>query len=253
MNLKELNPKSRFSQCAKNYAKFRPNYPNEIINFLHESIGLTEESVIADIGSGTGISTKLFLDNGNIAYGVEPNLEMRQEAEETLANYKRFYSIDASSENTKLRSESIDIIVAAQSFHWFDLKPTKEEFLRILKPGGMVVILTNWRKKSENKFMNGYMQIVWKYGQNLNLKPSNETIPAFFYPNVIRKKVFDNPHSCTFERLKGELTSYSYMPTEQDPEFKPMIKDLENLFKKYNVNGTVTFEFEIVLYYGKIK
>ncbi len=253
MNLKEFNPKSRFSERVENYVKFRPSYPKEILNFLHESIGFMQESVIADIGSGTGISTKLFLDNGNIVYGVEPNREMRQAAEEILADYTRFYSMDASSENTKLKSESIDIIVAAQAFHWFDPKPTKEEFLRILKPKGTVILLANMRKKSDNKFMNGYMDIIEKYGQDLNLKTDNQTIPKFFYPNVVYKEVFDNPHIFTLDRLKGELISYSYMPNQQDSRFKPMMIELENLFEKYNDNGTVIFEYETIVYYCKIK
>lgn len=108
----------------------------------------------------------MFLDNENIVYGVEPNAEMRQAAEKILATYSNFFSIDASSENTKLQSKYIDIIIAAQAFHWFDPKPTKVEFLRILKSGGVVVLLANMRKLSSNKFMNGYMEIVGKYAQS---------------------------------------------------------------------------------------
>ncbi len=208
---------------------------------------------MADIGSGTGISSKLFLDNGNIVYGVEPNSKMRQAAEETLATYSNFYSIDAYSKNTKLKSESIDIIVVAQAFHWFEPEPTKEEFLRILKLGGSVVLLANMKKRSSNKFMNGYMEVIRKYGQSLNLKKDSQTIPTFFYPNTVHKKVFDNPLIFNFDRLKGELASFSYMPNEQDPRFKPMISELEVLFEKYNDNGTVNFEYETTVYYCKMK
>lgn len=253
MNLKELNPKNRFSDRVKNYVKFRPSYPSEILDYLHNTIGFSVKSIIADVGSGTGISTKLFLDNGNIVYGIEPNPEMRQAAEEILTNYSNFSSIDASSENTKLQSEAVDIVVAAQAFHWFDPKPTKEEFMRILKPGGAVVILANRRKRSNNKFMNEYMEIVAKYGQSLNLKTDNQTIPTFFYPNPVQKEVFYNPHIFNFDRLKGDLVSYSYMPNEQDPRFKPMIEELEVLFENYNDNGKVTFEYETVVYCCKMK
>ncbi|WP_244990616.1 NAD-dependent epimerase/dehydratase family protein [Clostridium algidicarnis] len=251
--LRELNPKIRFSNRVENYVKFRPSYPNEVIDFLRSSIGLNEKSIIADIGSGTGLATKLFLDNGNIVYGLEPNLEMRQAAEEVLASYSSFFSIDSSSENTMLQSEHIDVIVAAQAFHWFDPKPTKEEFLRILKPGGVVVLLVNRRKRSNDKFMNGYMEIVWKYGQPLNIKADSESIADFFYPNNVHEKVFYNPYTFNFDRLKGELMSYSYMPNEQDPKFKSMISELELLFEKYNDNGTVILQYETVLYYCKMK
>lgn len=253
MSLTELDFKSRFSNRVENYVKYRPNYPNKIIDFLEVAIGFTKESIIADIGSGTGISTKLFLDNGNIVYGVEPNVDMRQAAEEYLDIYSNFHSIDACSENTKLESESVDIITVAQAFHWFDPKPTKEEFLRILKPNGVVVVLANMRKKSSNKFMNEYMEIVWKYGQKMNIKAASETIPNFFRPNIIHKEVFYNPQIFDFNRLKGDLISYSYMPTEKDAEFEPMMVELKALFEKHNDNGTVIFQYETQVYYCKMK
>ncbi len=133
MKLKELNPKGRFSNRVENYAKYRPYYPAEIIKFLNTTIGLTKGDIIADIGSGTGIFSKLFLDNGNEVYGIEPNAEMRSAGEKYLINHTNFYSIDASSEYTKLESESVDIITSGQAFHWFEPEPTKKEFLRILK------------------------------------------------------------------------------------------------------------------------
>lgn len=102
MILEELNPKSRFSSRVQNYAKYRPSYPNEILDFLHEVVGFSKNSIVADIGSGTGICTKVFLKNGNIVYAVEPNENMRQAAENALAAYKNFHSIDGSSESTKL-------------------------------------------------------------------------------------------------------------------------------------------------------
>ena len=178
---------------------------------------------------------------------------MRQAAEKILATYSNFFSIDASSENTKLQSEYVDVIVAAQAFHWFDPKPTKEEFLRILKPGGVVVLLANMRKRSNDKFMNGYMEIVGKYGQSLNLKTDSQTIPIFFCQSTVHKEVFYNPYTFNFDRLKGELVSYSYIPNEQDPQFKPMISELEALFERYNDNGTVIFEYETVVYYCRMK
>lgn len=94
MDLKELKPKSRFNNRAENYDRYRPSYPESIINFLEETIGLSENSIIADIGSGKGISTKIFLDNGNTVYAVEPNNDMRQLAEKLLSSYNNFYSVE---------------------------------------------------------------------------------------------------------------------------------------------------------------
>lgn len=255
MNLKELNPKSRFSNRAENYAKYRPDYPKEIIDFLNEVVGFNKKSVVADIGSGTGILTKMFLDNGNSVYAVEPNKEMRQASEGQLKSYEKFNSIEGASDNTKLEPESIDIITAAQSFHWFDLEPTKKEFLRVLKENGAVVLMWNLRKRVPDEFMNEYMEIVLKYSENLNLKSDSdkETIPNFFKPKTVHKKVFNNPQIFDYERLKGELLSYSYMPTETHENFPSMIKELENLFNKHNNNGEVTIQYETHLHYCVMK
>ena len=132
---------NRFSNRVENYIKYRPDYPNEVIAFLKIQKLLTAESVIADIGSGTGISTELFLKQGNVVAGVEPNKEMREAGERLLKKYSNFKSIDATAENTTLENKSIDLVIAGQAFHWFDKEKSKKEFQRILKPNGTVVLM----------------------------------------------------------------------------------------------------------------
>lgn len=252
MNEKETNSKERFSNRVDNYSKYRPSYPNEIIDFLKETIGLTKNSVIADIGSGTGISSKIFLDNGNTVYGVEPNDKMREEGNRFLESYNNFYSIKGSSESTELKQESIDIVVAAQAFHWFDPKPTREEFLRILKPNGVVLLL--WNRRIENSdFMKDYLKLLREYREKLKVSSDNKVIPEFFKGKQIETKIFYNPYKCNINRLRGELASYSYMPNEDDPRFNSMIKDLESIFYKYEYNGSVVLEYETEVYYCNIK
>ena len=253
MNLTELNPKGRFSNRVENYTKYRPNYPNEIIRFLNITIGLTKGAIIADIGSGTGISSKLFLDNGNEVYGIEPNEEMRSAGEKYLIHYTNFHSIDSSSEYTKLESKSVDVITSGQAFHWFEPEPTKKEFLRILKPDGFVVIFNNRRKFSNSIFMNEYMELIAKYSEREYSNVLNTDLPNFFGLKTIDKKIFPNPQIYNLERLKGDLVSYSYIPNEEDSRFNYMISDLELLFEKYNNNGTLIFDYETVLYYCKMK
>ncbi|MBA7619377.1 putative methyltransferase [subsurface metagenome] len=116
----KIDPKKRFSSRVENYIKYRPSYPLEIIDFLIEKKTLPEDTVIADIGSGTGILTKVFLDNGNQVYGVEPNKDMREAAEKFLQGYTNFSSLEGSAETTGLEENCIDLIIAGQSFHWFD-------------------------------------------------------------------------------------------------------------------------------------
>lgn len=254
MKLEELNPKARFSSRVDNYAKYRPNYPNEIIKFLNAKIGLTKRAVIADVGSGTGISSKLFLDNGNEVYGIEPNAEMRSAGEEYLINYKNFHSIEAASENTKLQSESVDIITSGQAFHWFEPEATKKEFLRILKPNGWVVIFNNRRKFNDSQFMNEYMGLIEKYSQKeFGSSVLNTDLPKFFDLKEIHKELFYNPQVFDLERLKGDLASYSYIPNEDEPIFNNMISEFEFLFEKYNNDGKLVFDYETALYYCKMK
>lgn len=229
-------------------------YSNEIIGYLHEVAGLNKNSIIADIGSGTGICTKMFLDNGNTVYAVEPNQEMRQVAEYLLEAYEKFYSIDGSAENTKLQSESIDIITVAQAFHWFTPQPTKEEFFRILKPNGIVVLLWNFRKKMSYGFMHEYLELIRRYAASYANESSDDDImPHFFDHRTIHTKVFPNHQKADFERLKGELASFSYMPNEGDIHFQPMISELQDLFNQYSTNGSVVLEYESYLYYSKLK
>jgi ubiquinone/menaquinone biosynthesis C-methylase UbiE len=253
MNLKEFNPKCRFSNRVENYEKYRPNYPNEIINFLNTKIQLDKEDIIADIGSGTGISAKLFLDNGNEVYGIEPNAEMRSAGEKSLIHYTNFHSLDASSEDTKLESESVDVITSGQAFHWFEPEATKKEFLRILKPDGFVVIFNNRRKFSDSPFMNEYMKLISKYSETEFSNSLNTDLPNFFGLKIIHEEVFSNPQVFSLGRLKGDLVSYSYIPNEEDPKFNNMISEFELLFEKYSDNGALIFEYETVLYYCKMK
>ncbi|MFX1268184.1 MAG: class I SAM-dependent methyltransferase, partial [Promethearchaeota archaeon] len=170
-----LDPKKRFSSRVENYIKFRPNYPSEIIKFLKEKKILIKDSIIADIGSGTGILSEIFLKNGNVVYGIEPNADMRNAAEKLLENYSDFITVDGSAESTNLKGKSIDIITVGQAFHWFDIKQTQKEFRRILKEGGYVILIWNNRKKSDSGFSTEYEKFITKYGKDYKFTRKDET------------------------------------------------------------------------------
>lgn len=113
----------------------------------------------------------------------------------------------------------------------------------------------NIRKRVPDEFMNEYIDLVYKYSENFNPKSDSDkdTIPNFFKPKTVHKKVFNNPQVFDLERLKGELLSFSYIPDETDEKFPPMIKELKNLFDKYNNNGEVIIQYETILYYCVMK
>src|SRR5947209_11876909 len=127
-----IDSTSRFSSRVENYIRYRPGYPQSVVELLAGECGLTPTSVVADVGSGTGILTELFLRNGNTVYGVEPNREMREAGEGLLAGYPNFHSVDGRAEATGLPDASVDFVTAGQAFHWFDAQGARAEFSRIL-------------------------------------------------------------------------------------------------------------------------
>src|SRR5207253_5072108 len=136
----------RFSSRVEDYARYRPGYPPEVIQLLKTECGLSGESVVADVASGTGIFTRMLLENHCRLLGIEPNAEMRRAAEEFLAGYASFTTLNGTAQSTILRDHSVDIITAAQAAHWFDPGKARQEFVRILKPGGWTVLMWNDRR-----------------------------------------------------------------------------------------------------------
>ncbi len=248
------NSIGRFSNRVENYIKYRPHYPKEIIKFLEDECGLTESSKIADIGSGPGISSEHFISNHNILYAVEPNPEMRAAAEKIFAGSENFISINGTAEAASLENNSVDFIIAGQAFHWFDKERCKIEFKRILKSDGYVVLMWN-EKTSSNDFMRAYYDLIEKYGTDYETinhgNVDDEIIAKFFSPNSYMLKTFLHNHVLDYEGLKGRLLSSSYIPLEGE-KHDEMIKILESIFEKNNVNGKVEMEYEAALYYGKL-
>src|SRR5437764_251262 len=120
MSQTKFDSTARFSDRVENYVRYRPGYPIQVLAMLERQTNLTRNSIIADVGSGTGISSKLFLDHGNMVYGIEPNREMREAAEKLLKGYRNFHSVNGTAESTTLAESSVDFVIAGQAFHWFD-------------------------------------------------------------------------------------------------------------------------------------
>ena len=246
-----LDPKVRFSSRVENYIRYRPKYPQEIITFLKEKAILFDDTIIADVGSGTGILSELFLKNGNVVYGIEPNVDMRKAGEKLLEKYENFFSIEGSAESTGLDKKSIDLITAGQAFHWFDIDKTKLEFKRILKTNSYVVLIWNNRKKEGNNFSHEYENLVSKYGVDYKEVRKQESTVSKFYNYEM--KIFYNYQVSDFKGFKGRFLSASYIPLENDPIFPKMISELEEIFSKYEKNGTIKLEYDTEVYYGQLR
>lgn len=248
-----LDSKERFSNRVSNYVKFRPTYPDEAINFIIGQSGITPNSIIADIGSGTGKFTKLLLDKGIKTIAVEPNRNMREAAEKELSGYSNFTSVNASAEETTLGNQSIDVITVAQAFHWFDRDVCKAEWRRILKPVGRVVLIWN-RRDYSSEFMREYQNAIMKYhGETPNEthdKINKAVFDAFYaeYETVHFKwsQQFD------FDGLWGRAQSSSYSPVAGHPNHELLKSALKSLFDQYNQNGIINFEYDTEVAVGTI-
>lgn len=245
----------RFSTRVENYVKYRPHYPAAIIPYLAKETGLTRDTVVADIGAGTGISAQPFLDNGNKVYAVEPNTEMREMAEKLLHRYPGFQSVAGSAEHTTLPDNSIELILAGTAFHWFDQSATAAEFQRIGKDNAAIVLMWNVRQ-SELPFEKSYEKLLHQYGtdykelQHRNVGASQ--LASFFAPAAIFETSFQNAQIFDFAALKGRMLSSSYVPEKDHPSYPAMMKDLEDIFWKYQEQGMVKFHYETKLYWGRI-
>ncbi|MES2705607.1 MAG: class I SAM-dependent methyltransferase [Verrucomicrobiota bacterium] len=250
-----LTPESRFSGRVENYIRFRPGYPSGIAALLQRETGLSPASAVADIGSGTGISTAVLLDTGSTVFAVEPNRGMREAAERLLAGRRGFVSIDGTAENTGLPAHTIDLVTAFQAFHWFKGPATRAEFDRILKPGGRVALIWNVRRPDSTPFLRDYENLLLTYGTDYaTIRHENVHGPEllqFFKDGQCAQYSLPNHQICGFEDLKGRLLSCSYIPQESHPAFPAMIRELEQLFARHRVDGRVTIEYGTLVYLGR--
>lgn len=247
-------PEQRFSDRVENYIRYRPSYPQAIIPLLQREAGLIPQSVIADVGSGTGISAEFFLHAGNVVNAVEPNREMRAAAERLLAHFPNFHSVDGTAQATTLPDHSVDFIVAAQAFHWFNTPETRAEFTRILKPGGHIVLIWNERKLNATPFLQAFEQLLLTFGSDYT-KVRHENVNAdalgAFFGGVYDTYTFANEQHFDFEGLKGRLLSSSYAPAAGQPRHDEMIAELYRIFDVYQKSGQVCFEYDTRVHLGR--
>jgi SAM-dependent methyltransferase len=254
-HLDNLAPTERFSARAGNYAKYRPSYPASLIDFMLEEFGLGPGSVVADVGSGTGILSRLLLERQVMVIGVEPNREMREEAEKALRDIAHFRSVDGTAEVTTLADASVDLVAAAQAFHWFDHGRAYCEFRRIAGPTGWAALIWNARKTAASAFMAEYEGIVGKYGSEFarcgGELVSFERLQRIFGAGL-QEQTFGNFQDLDWGGMRGRLLSASYMPMEDSAGFEPMMKALRDAFERHQQNGQVRLEYETRLYFGRL-
>lgn len=244
------NSKERFTSRVSDYVKYRPTYPPQVLQTLKSDFNLQPFHQVADVGSGTGISTELFLKNGNTVFAIEPNEKMRQQAEDILSTYPTFKSLNGSSEKTSLANDSIDFIACAQAFHWFEPNSTKMEFQRILKSGGCVTILFNDRKSTGSPFSVRYEKLLKTYSTDYQIvnhrNIDQQRLLSFLGP--YQEFNFPNHQDFDEEGLLGRLKSSSYSLEEGHPGFKDMVQQIKLIFNETQSNGFIRMEYQTQMY-----
>ncbi|HEV8040301.1 MAG TPA: class I SAM-dependent methyltransferase [Bryobacteraceae bacterium] len=250
-----MNPTGRFSSRVDDYSRYRPSYPPEIIALLECECKLNTDSTVADVGSGTGLLSKLFLDFGCSVIGIEPNREMREAGDRFLARYPRFSGKDARAEQTGLPDSSVDLVTAGQAFHWFDTTAAHGEFKRILRPPKWVALIWNEREVTGG-FLSGYEQLLQRYAPDYqrvdHRQIGPERIIEFFSHREWKLATFGNIQEFDLAGVLGRLRSSSYAPHPGDAAYEPMMAELTALFETHRQNGHVAFLYRTNVYHGTL-
>ncbi|WP_433925733.1 class I SAM-dependent methyltransferase [Stenotrophomonas nematodicola] len=247
----------RFSNRVADYVRYRPDYPPALLDWLHQDIGVSPDTLVADIGAGTGISTRLFLAAGHPVIAVEPNAAMRAAAEQWLSrDYLRLKVVDGTAEATTLARDSVGLVAAAQAFHWFDTDAVRQEWARILHPGGLALVFWNSRLLDSSPFLIGYEQLLLEFGTDYTAVAEryqdDDTMRAWFGDGLRGMARLPNAQWLDLDGLRGRLLSSSYAPPAGDPRHAPMLDALQRLFDAHAVNGRVAFEYQTRAFIGTL-
>jgi SAM-dependent methyltransferase len=238
------------------YVRSRPSYPLEVIDLLRSECGLQEHSVVADVGSGTGIFTGLLLAAGCTVFAVEPNAPMRDAAELRFGGHPWFHSVEGTAENTGLTAACVDIVTATQAFHWFDPKRARLEFSRILRLGGWAIVIWNERLKTADPFHVDYERLLQTWGTDYasvdHATIKEDDLKRFYSPQICHRREFENGQTFDWEGLKNRLLSSSFAPNVGSPNCAPMLAELEEIFQRRAIDGTVEMRYRTVVYYGRL-
>ncbi len=250
-----IDPKERFSSRVDDYVRYRPSYPRGLLDLLAREGRLAEGAIVADVGSGTGILTGLLLAFGATVFAVEPNAPMRAAAERALGDSPGFRSVDGSAEATGLAPATVDLVTAAQAFHWFDPPRARAEFARILRPGGVVALI--WNQRAETPFNRDYEAMLEEFAPDYaNVRERDRAaeprVRAFFAPQEPRFARFDSEQRFDESGLRGRLASSSYAPREGHPLHEPLMRRLAQIFATHAREGVVPFAYDTVIWYGAI-
>ena len=249
------NPTERFTSRADAYARYRPGYPPAAVTLLQQRCGLSAQAVVADVGSGTGILTALLLQSGAEVFGVEPNGAMRTRAETALRDWPRFHSVNGTAENTTLARASVDLVVAGQAFHWFDVPKARTEALRVIRSGGSGALLWNERPRDTTALLADYEALLLRHAPQyatITASRANEACMREFFGGSMERAEFANRQQLDFAGLQGRLMSSSYAPEPGHPGYAPIMAGLRTVFDSHARDGQIVLPYQTLVYFGRL-
>lgn len=242
----------RFTDRVANYVRYRPGYPPAVFELLRTRASLTPASVVADVGCGTGLSAEPLLKLGCTVFGVEPNEAMRHVAEAQLRAFSQFHAVAGTAEATTLPAASVDLAIAGQAFHWFDVPRARTEFRRVLRPGGKAVLMWNTRRTDATTFLRDYEALMRRYGTDygdiVHTRIGPETLRQFFGSDRYERHVFANEQRFDLDGLLGRTLSASYVPLPGQSDYEPLRRGLEELFRACQEGGQVVMAYDTEVY-----
>ncbi|HEY2807555.1 MAG TPA: class I SAM-dependent methyltransferase [Steroidobacteraceae bacterium] len=251
-----VSPTERFSSRVDNYVRYRPSYPPEAIGLLQQRCGLNLRAAVADLGSGTGILTRLLLPCAAQVMAVEPNDPMRAAAEAALAEDPAFMSVKGTAEATTLGGASIDLVVAGQAFHWFEVGRARAEALRITRPGAHAALLWNEHPPRGSPFLTDYERLLRRHASEYDAVVGgrvHEPAMREYLGGAMECVSFPNQQSFDFEGLLGRCMSSSYAPEPGHPEHEPLLAGLARLFVAHQNEGRILFPYVTLVYFAQLQ
>ena len=251
-----MRPSERFSGLVDDYVRYRPGYPPEALEPLRRDCGLGPGATVADVGAGTGIWTGRLLDAGCRVLALEPNRQMREAGRRRLGETARLSWREGSAEATGLDDGSVDLVTAAQAFHWFDRPRARTELRRVLAPGGWMAVIWNERHKESTPFLTAYERLLMRWAIDYeridHSRIGRLDLEPFFAPAEVRELACANRQTLDLEALEGRLRSCSYAPDRDHPSHRPMMAELRRIFAACQEDGRVIIDYDCRVYYGRL-
>lgn len=245
----------RFEQRARDYAASRPDYPAKLVDVLLQRLRLPLGARVVDIGSGTGIFSRLLLDRGLHVAAVEPGADMRKTAETELGEHLRFTSVNGTAQATGLATGSVAAIFCAQAFHWFNEEATLLEWRRILQLGGSTALIWNYHDETD-PFVAAYLEVVRALGTDADKTMASawntHRDNVLFRDRAAEVVSFPHAQQLDFDGLLRRVSSTSYLPKHGDPQWGPMQERLRAVFDQHQAAGVVTLAYRTIAVFGPL-